>query len=39
MSTALLEVVRDYLDREGDTGGLERPSLIRDARSGAVLRI
>jgi L-threonylcarbamoyladenylate synthase len=24
---------------EGDTGGLERPSLIRDARSGAVLRI
>jgi len=24
---------------EGDTGGLERPSAIRDARSGAVLRV
>jgi L-threonylcarbamoyladenylate synthase len=24
---------------EGETGGLERPSLIRDARSGAVLRV
>ena len=23
---------------EGDTGGLERPSAIRDARNGAVLR-
>ena len=24
---------------EGDTGGLARPSAIRDARSGAVLRV
>ncbi|MFT3897297.1 MAG: Sua5/YciO/YrdC/YwlC family protein [Thermomonas sp.] len=24
---------------EGDTGGLDRPSLIRDARNGAVLRV
>jgi hypothetical protein len=24
---------------EGETGGLERPSVIRDARTGAVLRV
>lgn len=37
LDTAILASVDAIL--EGETGGLDRPSVIRDARSGAVLRV
>ena len=37
LDPAIVDVV--YAVLEGETGGLERPSAIRDARSGSVLRV